>query len=308
MKTKDFYEILGVPKQATVQEIKKRYRELAKKHHPDANEGSKKSEEIFKTVTAAYETLRDKKKRQVYDRQRSHEGSQSRARARSRPRSGSAYSGNWNEYDFERETRSSHQEPFSRAGFQEEAPFDPDTPTRGFDLQFIIDVPLETVALGGKTAYAYEKYVNCAACAGTGKNGDGKCGACKGKRQTVAPVTVEVEIPPGVADQFTLRFENKGGEGKNGGPPGDLLLKINTLPHPRFKRVKSDIYAEVKIPPELAESGGTLEVKTLDAMRSIQVEEGTLTGEELRLTGEGAAILWGKKRGDFIIKFFISHN
>lgn len=304
MKTKDFYEILGVPKQATVQEIKKRYRELAKKHHPDANEGSKRSEEIFKTITAAYETLRDKKKRQVYDRQRSSAGS----RPRARPRPGSAYSGNWNEYDFERSARSSYQEPFSRTGFQEEAPFDPDTPTRGFDLQFIIDVPLETVALGGKTTYAYEKYVNCAACAGTGKSGDGKCGVCKGKRQTVAPVAVEVEIPPGVADQFTLRFENKGGEGKNGGPPGDLFLKVNTLPHPRFKRVKSDIYAEIKIPPELAETGGTLEVKTLDAVRAVQVEEGTLTGEELRLTGEGAAILWGKKRGDFIIKFFISGN
>ena len=91
----------------------------------------------------------------------------------------------------------------------------------------------------------------------------------------------------------------------NDGPPGDLFLKICTKPHPVFKRKKNDIYMEVQIPPELAENGGPLDVETLDTVKTIEVEESTLTGEELRIPKNGAAILWGKKRGDLIIKFAI---
>lgn len=85
-----------------------------------------------------------------------------------------------------------------------------------------------------------------------------------------------------------------------------MCLKICTQSHPSFKRKKNDIYAEVSISPELAEKGGTLKVETLDSMKTIAVEEGTLTGEELRLPGEGAAIMWGKKRGDFVVKFAVA--
>lgn len=291
MKRKDYYKILGVDKDARIDEIKKRYRDLAKKHHPDANRGSKKSEELFKSITEAYETLKNKRKRLAYDRQRDTADYHERYES--------------NEYEYAR------RQGFRRSGFSEPPgdeppPPDPDRPTRGFDLQFMIDVPLVIVALGGKIPYTYEKYVTCPVCGGTGKAK--KCGVCRGKRQVVAPVTVEVEIPAGVADQFTLRVENQGGEGKNGGTPGDLLLKINTLPHPRFKRVKNDIFAKIAISPKLAREGGTQAVETLDSIRTIPVEEGTLTGEEYRLQGEGAASLCERKRGDFIIKFFISEN
>lgn len=291
MKRKDYYKILGVDKDARIDEIKKRYRDLAKKHHPDANRGSKKSEELFKSITEAYETLKNKRKRLAYDRQRDTADYHERYES--------------NEYEYTR------RQGFRRSGFSEPPgdeppPPDPDRPTRGFDLQFMIDVPLVIVALGGKIPYTYEKYITCPVCGGTGKAQ--KCGVCRGKRQVVAPVTLEVEIPAGVADQFTLRVENQGGEGKNGGPPGDLLLKINTLPHPRFKRVKNDIFAKIAISPKLAREGGTQAVETLDSIRTIPVEEGTLTGEEYRLQGEGAASLCERKRGDFIIKFFISEN
>ena len=137
---------------------------------------------------------------------------------------------------------------------------------------------------------------------------DKPCRHCDGKKQVVEQVTVEIKIPPGVADQYTLRNEHMGGEGKNGGPPGDLYVKTNTLPEPGFKRVKTNIYSHVPITSALAEHGGPLEVKTLDSTLTIQVEEGTLTGEEHRISGEGAAILWGKKRGDLIIKFIIEDD
>lgn len=294
MKDKDYYKILGVDKSARVDEIKKRYRELAKKHHPDANKGSKKSEELFKTISQAYETLKDKKKRKAYDQRFNSDHTQHKRRGedpyREPFRQGQDRSG-----------------PYGQSRTREEAPR-ADTPTRGFDLQFIIDVPLVIVALGGKVPYAYDKYINCPDCLGAGINAGKKCPACLGKKQVVTPVTLDVEIPAGVADQFTLRLENLGCEGKNGGPPGDLMLKINTLAHPRFKRVRDDVFAKVNISPKLAKEGGTQEIETLDAVRTIPVEEGTLTGEEYRLPGEGAVSLCANKRGDFIIKFFITEN
>lgn len=301
------YKILGVKKSSTQAEIKKKYRELAKKYHPDTNSGSKVSEEKFKKISAAYEVLSDKKKRQDYDRRQSSAG---RRRSYSRPRGSSGNYGfndgdgfDFNQQDFRRE-----QESTGRTGFQEDTAPDPNAPTAGFDLQFMVDVPLTTVALGGKVKYSYEKYIHCPACEGTGENDDKQCHVCKGKRQVVSPAEVEVDIPPGVADQYTLRLEKKGCEGRNGGPPGDLFLKINTLPHPRLKRVKNDIYAEVTIPQKLAEEGGPLEVEALDSVQTIEVDEGTLTGEEFRIPGGGAAIMWGKKRGDFVIKFYVSDN
>jgi DnaJ-class molecular chaperone len=111
-----------------------------------------------------------------------------------------------------------------------------------------------------------------------------------------------------VANQYTLAIIKEGGEGKNGGPPGELFLKINTLPHPKFKRIRNDIISEVIISSKLADEGGTLIVETLNGSKTIQVEEGTLIGEELLIPGEGAAISWGKKRGALIIKFNIEED
>ena len=172
----------------------------------------------------------------------------------------------------------------------------------------MVDVDFVTVALGGVISYKYEKYVRCENCKGTGETEEKACRECKGKRQVVKEVDLSVKIPPGVADQYVLRLLNEGGEGINDGPPGDLFLRVCTMPHPIFKRKKNDVYMEVLIPPELAETGGSLDVKMLDTVKTIEVEECTLTGEELRVPKSGAAILWGKKRGDLIIKFAISDS
>jgi len=181
-------------------------------------------------------------------------------------------------------------------------------PTSGFDLQFIINVPLPIVALGGTLPYTYDKYVQCLDCEGSGIQGESECTICQGKQLVVRSVTIDVKIPPGVADQHTLALIKKGGEGRNGGPPGELFLKINTLPHPCFKRIRNDIIRAVTISRKLADEGGSLEIETLNATITIQIEEGTLIGEELRIRGEGAAINWGKKRGDLIIKFDIQEE
>lgn len=298
--TKNHYKILGVKKNATGAEIKKRYRELAKKHHPDVNNGSKKAENNFKIISAAYNVLSNKKNRLEYD-----QTYRQQTRPKGRP-------GTWsdpsNDFDFSGRQKTGQQSDFRQTTPEEEQKFDPEFPTRGFDLQFMIDLPLVTVALGGILPYSYEKYVKCADCLGTGYVDSAECPVCKGKRLVVEGVTIDVKIPPGIGNLYTLRIPDQGGEGRNGGPPGDLLLRITAEKHPRFKRVKNDIHAEISISPELAEKGGSLEIETLDSVQTIEVEEGTLTGEELRISGQGACINWGKKRGDFIVKFKIEEE
>ncbi|GJL79889.1 MAG: chaperone protein DnaJ [Nitrospinaceae bacterium] len=299
--TQNYYKILGVEKNASFAEIKKRYRELAKKHHPDVNNGSKKAENNFKIISTAYDTLSNKKKRKEYDQTYGR-------KTQTRRPSGGGWSGQESDFDFRGRRRTQQQDDFRQTPPEEEQRFDPEFPTRGFDLQFMVDLPLKTVALGGTIPYSYEKHVKCLDCDGTGSDDAGPCPVCKGKRLVVQPAAIDVKIPPGVADRYTLRVDNEGGEGKNGGPPGDLLLQICMEPHPRFKRVRDDIYAEIPISPELAEKGGPLEIETLDSVQTIEVEDGTLTGEEFRIKGQGAAILWGKKRGDFVVKFKITEE
>ena len=304
MPQRDYYKILGVAKDAKPSEIKKSYRERAKIFHPDTNKGSKKSENQFKVLSEAYSVLSNAKKRKEYDRQRSAKPS---SRTSTSQGWGTSGSDRWG-YGFgnqESQGRTRQERPFGQTAAEDPQPRDPNAPTSGFDLQFMVDADFVTVALGGTIPYNYEKYVCCESCKGTGETRKKTCEECGGKRQIVKTVSLNVKIPPGVADQYVLRLQNEGGEGINGGPPGDLFLKICTKPHPVFKRKKNDIYMEVQIPPELAENGGSLDIKTLDAVKTIEVEECTLTGEELRIPKNGAAILWGKKRGDLIIKFAI---
>ncbi len=300
---RNYYKILGVQPDAGNDEIKKKYRALALKYHPDTNNNSKKAENQFKIIAEAYETLSNKKKRAEYERQRAYSSSSGRASSSEGPSGFNGYGFGGNP-----RSRSNHREgPFRADGTppprEEEFRPDPNAPMSGFDLQFMVDVPLPVMALGGKIPYSYEKYVTCPRCEGEGRDEGKDCSRCGGKKQIVKSVSIEIKIPPGVADQYTIRVEHKGGEGKNGGPPGNLLIKVCAMPHPRFKRSKSDIYADVEIPFELAEKGGELEVETLNSKRTIHVEEGTLTGEEYRIPGQGAAILWGKKRGDFVVRF-----
>jgi molecular chaperone DnaJ len=298
---RDYYKILGITAKTPKKDIKKKYRELAKKYHPDTNQGSKEAEDKFKIVSEAYEVLSNALKRKEYDRQRSYKTQSRTQTSGGRPAWDREPPGGFGRRPPPGGNEQYYQEPFAA----EPEPVDPNMPTSGFDLQFIIDVPLPIVALGGVIPYSYEKYVKCQVCDGSGMQGDDECPVCQGKQLIVRSVTLNVKIPPGVANQYTLAIIKEGGEGKNGGPPGELFLKINTLPHPKFKRIKNDIISEVIISRKLADEGGTLIVETLNGSKSIQVEEGTLIGEELLIPEEGAAISWGKKRGALIIKFNI---
>ncbi|MCH8933006.1 MAG: DnaJ domain-containing protein [Nitrospinae bacterium] len=307
---KDYYKILGVKKSAKISDIKKRYRELARKHHPDTNQGSKKAEEKFKRISEAYQVLGNAKNRKEYDQLRANGR---RRRATRSPGGRTDPAGD--PFDFGRQyTRQgpreqSQQGPSRQPPFEDEPVIDPDFPSRGFDLQFMVDVPFVVAALGGTIPYTYDKHVTCPECIGSGLNDfEDQCTVCQGKQRVVETVTLTIDIPSGVADQYTLRIPLQGGAGRNGGPLGDLMAKVCIEPHPHFKKVKTHIHSVVPISPELAEKGGPLEVQLLDSTTIIEVEDGTLTGEEFRIPGQGSTEPWGKKRGDFVIKFQIDEN
>ena len=303
---KDYYKVLGIQRDAKASEIKKRYRELARQHHPDTNSGSKRSEENFKRISEAYEVLGNAKKRKEYDRLRTASQRPSASGFKNGPAS--------DPFDFGRQytrqgPREESRNPFNRPPFDEEVAVDPNMPTRGFDLQFMVDVPFVTAALGGRIPYTYDKHITCPECKGSGTNAEEEdCPACLGKQRVVESVTFDIDIPSGVADQYTLRFREQGGAGRNGGPLGDLMVKVCIEPHPRFKKIKTDIHSIVTISPELAEKGGSLDIQMLDSTTTIELEEGTLTGEEYRIPGQGSTEPWGKKRGDFVVKFQIEEN
>ena len=272
MQSVDFYKILGVNHKFSPEELKKKYRLLAKKHHPDANSGSQKSEELFKKISVAYETLKDETKRREYDRKRAQRAQKRSSGSRRNP--GTKGQQDYHGYDFsDFQTPRDDGEPFRSKNFDQEYTPDPDAPIRGFDLHLMVEAPFQTVILGGQIPFQYEKYVNCVECLGAGLVSGGKCPFCDGKRQIVQQASITVNIPPGIPDQYTLRLELLGGEGKNGAPPGDLLLKVLTEPHPHFKRKGADVVSEVKISSLLAQSGGKLEVETLDSKETVQLNE-----------------------------------
>ncbi len=171
MSRRDYYKILGVAKDAKPRDIKKSYRERAKIFHPDANKGSKKSENQFKVLSEAYNVLSNTKKRKEYDRERSQKDSHRRGPSKGW---GSSESDRWG-YGFgnqEPRDRPRQDGPFGQTAAEDPQPHDPNAPTRGFDLQFMADVDFVTVALGGTISYNYEKYARCVSCEGTGKTGE----------------------------------------------------------------------------------------------------------------------------------------
>lgn len=309
---KDPYEVLGVGRDASTDEIKKAYRKLALQHHPDKNPGNKEAEEKFKEATLAYEVLTDPDKRAQYDR-RGEEV--------------------FTEPGFDVEEVSlddllgRHADLFGDLfgrQFHKRRP----VARRGFDVEAAVEVDFRTAAFGGKIEVSLGGERACPDCAGRGTKGDAPgCPACGGSgRQTrqsgqkgqffsitsvcprchgsgIDPAAacarchgtgvvagtrrVAVTIPEGARDGQALRLRGLGGPGTRGGPAGDLLLTLRVKPDPVFRRDGDDVHSNVAVPAPLAALGGTVEVRTLRGRADLEVPPGTSSGAVLRLRGQG---------------------
>ncbi len=323
---KDYYEILGVARTATQEEIKKAYRKMALKYHPDRNPDDKEAEDKFKEASEAYEVLSDPEKRQIYD-QFGHEGLR-----------GTGFTGFRGFEDVFASFGDIFGEFFGFGGRTQTGP------ARGDDLRYDLRITFEEAAFGKEVELEIPRTTPCETCGGTGAKpgthpitcptcggrgqitrsqgffsvrttcptcqGTGQiipepCPTCQGTGRVRKKRKVSLKIPPGVDTGSRLRLRGEGEAGERGGPPGDLYVVIHVEEHDFFEREGDDIYCTVPISFTTAALGGKVEVPTLDGSEFIQIKKGTQSGEIFRLKGKGMPRLRGYGRGDEIIQVVV---
>lgn len=321
----DYYELLGLPRKATLADIRQAYRKLARKYHPDLNPGDRLAEEKFKQIQEAYDVLSDSKKRQMYD----HFGFYS-DRVSAEPPPGTATSPggfhfDFGGFDFGNPGGTSFRDVFSQlfggVGVEPEAAVaEPDR-----DLEYQVDIDFWESVRGTVKKLTFTRLEPCPACRGSGAGpgsqqvctpcggtgqavrvagsmrfnmscsrcgGTGRlrpiCRECGGEGRMSRAETVEVRIPAGVTTGARVRLPGKGNAGRQGAPPGELYIILNVQPHPYFERRGDDICTVVPITVTEASLGAKIEVPTIDGRALLRIPPGTYSGQKFRLREKGA--------------------
>ena len=333
MSKRDYYEILGVSKSAKKEEIKKAYRKLAVKYHPDKNKGDKAAEEKFKEASEAYHVLSDDKRKSSYD-QFGHAAFQ-----------GAGGQGGFSNFDFSSSFSDIFEDVFgdlSDFGFATSGRSRRRSNNRGNDLRYDVSIDLNDAFNGAEKKINYTTYKKCKTCSGIGAKpgskpsacsycgGQGKvrssqgfftiqqtcpqcsgegekitnpCNNCSGMGKTQSNESVSVKIPKGVDDGTRIRLAGKGEAGSKGGSSGDLYLFVSVEPHSIFKRSEENLYYELPISIADAALGTTVEVPSIDGGKTkIKIPSGTQSGKQLRLKGKGMPILRRNINGDLYIR------
>lgn len=328
MAKRDYYEILGIAKSVTQDEIKAAYRKLALKYHPDRNPGNKEAEEKFKEATEAYEVLSDEKKRASYD-QFGSAGPQM---------GGFGGDGGVNMEDIFGDI---FADIFGGGQAQRRRKKAAPTPKRGHDLSKDVTITLEEAFTGTKKDVTYYHFETCTACKGKGMpagshveqctdcqgtgqlmmrqgffaysqtcpkcSGEGyiiphPCSTCKGQSRTQHYETLSVTIPKGIFEDADLRVQGKGDAGVFGGPAGDLYLKIHVAPHAHFKRIDDDLECVIKLTYPQLVFGAQMEIENIDGSKeTLKISSGTQVGERIILAGKGFHRVRGRGRGNLIV-------
>jgi curved DNA-binding protein len=311
VKFKDYYELLGVKRDATEDQIRQAYRKLARKHHPDVNPGDKGAEDRFKEINEAYEVLSDPEKRKRYDRL----GANWKNGAEFTPPPG------WGNVNVE---YSDFSEVFggSGGGFSDffEALFgggrtaDRDTQRRrsgrpraaskGQDTEAEMAISLEDAHRGGVHRITIQAVRSCPTCNGTGEFNGTVCATCRGQGQVLSPKTIDVKIPPGAREGSVIKLARQGQPGARGAETGDLYVKLGIKPNTVFSVSGDDITAEVAIAPWEAVLGARIEVPTIEGKAEMAVPAGAQGGQRMRLRGQGLNRRGGG-RGDLYVKLKI---
>ncbi len=325
---RDYYEVLGVQKGASDDEIKKAFRRKSKEYHPDLHPGDKEAEEKFKEVNEAYQVLSDADKRDKYDRF-GHAGVDPNFGA-----GGGFNGGGFGGFDFGDIFGDIFGGGFGGGRTR-------NGPKRGADIRQVIDITFEEAAFGCSKKINVTAQEKCETCGGTGAKkgtpvetcqnchgtgrvqtrqrtilgymttetvcpqcrGDGKiikepCRDCRGTGVVRKNKTIEVQIPPGIDNGQTIQLSGKGEAGAKGGPNGDLLITVRVRPHEIFKRDEYDVYIDMPITFAQAALGAKIQVPTLDGAVEFTIPEGTQTGSRFRMRGKGIPYLRSKSRGD----------
>ena len=307
-KTRDYYEILGVSRTASEDAIKKAYRKLARKHHPDLNPGDKAAEERFKELQTANEVLSNAENRKKYDKYGEnwqHAEQYEAAEAATKARQTGAPFGGGNYYQANQASGQNYDfgnfdfnfgdagsagggifdELFNRTG---RANARQTAPTRGRDVEATLELSLEDAHRGGHHSLRLETTNICPTCNGSGIVAGGQiCPTCGGSGRVAEPKTLEVNIPAGVRDGATLRLAGQGGAGAARNAAGDLYLHIRLRPHERFTVRDDDVETEIPIAPWEAVLGAKIRVPTINGNVEMTIPPNSSSGAKLRLRGQG---------------------
>ena len=329
---RDYYEVLGVSKNASEDEIKRAYKKLARKYHPDMNPGDKEAEEKFKEVNEANEVLSNPEKKAKYD-QFGFAGVD--------PNYGAGQGGYGGAGGFDFGDLGDIFGSFFGGGFGGGGRRNPNAPQRGESIRASLSVEFTEAAFGCEKSITIDRSEQCPTCKGKGCapgttpevctecHGTGTvtqaqrtpfgmmqsqtvCPKCRGKGQIIHQPcpdcrgagavrqrrTIQVNIPAGIDNGQTISLRGQGHSGKNGGPAGDLLITVMVRPHEIFRRDGTAVFCEAPITFTQAVLGGTLEIPTIDGKVKYDIPEGTQTGTVFRLRGKGIPVLNGRGRGD----------
>jgi len=302
MAGKDYYQILGVNKNASEKEIKQAYRRLARKHHPDLNSGDKSAETKFKEINAAYEVLSNPEKRKKYDKF----GDQWEY-ADQFAKSGGQERGRWDfgkgGTTFEYGDLSGFGDIFSSLfGDSGRGSRMRRGPRRGQDIESPVEVTLEEAYHGSTRMMQLQTEEPCTACGGTGRVGNRVCTICNGAGGKIIPKRMEVKIPAGVRDGSRIRIAREGGPGLAGGSKGDLYLVVKVLPHKLFERKGDDLHTEVSVPLATAVLGGEVRLPTFNGNLSLKIPPETQNGKVFRLAGKGMPRLGSANYGNMFAR------
>ncbi|MFB3124793.1 MAG: molecular chaperone DnaJ [Woeseiaceae bacterium] len=323
MAKRDYYEVLGIRKNAANDEIKKSYRRLAMKHHPDRNTEDSEAESKFKEAKEAYEVLSDSDKRAAYD-QFGHDG------VRGGPPGGGFSAEGFGDIfgdvfgDIFGGSRRSRSQVFRGADLGYELRLDLEKAVSGDSVTIEVPTQVTCEECHGSGAAKGSEPVKCMTCGGAGQvrmqqgffaiqqtcpacKGAGTvitnpCSNCHGRGRVSKSKRLSVKVPEGVEDGDRIRLSGEGEAGRNGGPPGDLYVEIRVSPHKIFHRSGADLSCEVPISFGTAALGGDIELPTLDGHVSLKIPAGTQSGKNFRLRGKGVTTVRDRRRGDLFAR------
>ena len=292
---RDYYEVLGVSRDASKDAIKAAYRQLARKHHPDLHQGKARpqAEERFKAINEAHAVLSDPDKRARYDQL----GPNGRAGGDfTRPSEGSP-TGRGEYRDPGGTDGAAYSDFFASLFGRQRGQHRTRQPVAGRDIESDLSLELEEASRGGRRSVTVEGSEDCQVCGGTGVAGDRVCQACGGQGAIGKPRTLEVQIPPGAREGTRLRLAGQGEPGRNGGPAGDLYFVVRVRPHRLYRVSGDDLEIDLPVYPWEAALGTEVEVPTLEGPVALKVSPGAPAGQRLRLREKGLARRNGS-RGD----------
>jgi molecular chaperone DnaJ len=299
----DYYQILGVGRSANAAEIKKAYRKLARKYHPDVNPDKPEAEEKFKEIQGAYAVLSDDEKRQQYDTFGRVDGAPDDGfggfrRSGSTWRDAGGYRVDFGDF------------ATTTGGFQDLGDIFGELfgrgrgakarrrPERGANHEIEVEIAFDQAVRGTSVTIPVQRQIRCSTCKGSGHTDGGVCPSCHGSGVLISTERLRVKVPEGVADSQRVRVAGKGAEGRGGGKPGDLMVRVRVRPHSFFKREGDNIHTTIPVTFSEAYRGGEIEVGTVHGPVRAKVPAGTNSGRTFRLRGKGVRNTKTRAYGD----------